>query len=35
MEQIADLHALENTAEATASTFRNMVSRNANGGLLA
>ena len=35
MEQIADLYALENTAEATASTSRNMGSMNENAGLLA
>ena len=35
MEQIADLHAMENTAKATASTSRNTGSRNANGGIFA
>ena len=35
MEQIADLYAMENTVEATASTSRNTGSRNANGGLFA
>ena len=33
MEQIADLYAMENTVEATASTSRNTGSRNANGGV--
>ena len=33
MEQIANLYAMENTAEATASTSRNTGSRNSNGGL--
>ena len=33
MEQIADLYAMENTVEATASTSRNTGSRNANGGI--
>ena len=33
MEQIADLYAMENTAEVTASTSRNTGSRNANGGI--
>ena len=35
MEQIADLYAMEHTAEATASTSRNTGSRNANGGIFA
>ena len=33
MEQIADLYAMENTAEATASMASNTGSRNANGGV--
>ena len=35
MEQIADLYAMENTAEATASMSRNTGSRNANGRIFA
>ena len=35
MEQIADLYAIEHTAEATASTSRKTGSRNANGGIFA
>ena len=35
MEQIADLYAMEQTAEATASTSRTTGTRNANGGLFA
>ena len=35
MEQIADLYAMENTAEATASMSRNAGSRNANGEIFA
>ena len=35
MEQIANLCALDNTIEATASTSRNTGSRNANGRLFA
>ena len=35
MEQIADLYAMEHTAEATASTSRNTGSRNANGEIFA
>ena len=35
MEQIADLYAIENTAEATASTTRTTGSRNSNVGILA
>ena len=35
MEQIADLYALDNTAEATASTTRTIGSRNSYVGLFA